>query len=87
MFKQFAHKVTTVFQKVHVARIMRSRIRGAERDKTGTYILSEKPRGKEGSTFGSYNNSETVAVLSRRSVSLNEQEMSVVGVGSKHKLM
>jgi hypothetical protein len=53
MFKQAAHKVATVFQAVLVARIMRSRVRGTERDKTSTYILSEKRRGKERSAFGS----------------------------------
>jgi len=61
-------------------------MRGAERDKTGTYIESEKRRGKERSAFGSYNKSETDAIFSRRSASLNSQEMSVVGVRSKHKL-
>jgi len=71
MFKQVVHKVATVFQTDHVAGIMGSRIRGAERDTTGTYILSEKHRGKEISAFGSYNNSETDAVFSRRSASLN----------------
>jgi hypothetical protein len=62
MSKQVAHKVTTVFQRVQVARVMRSRMRGAERDKTGTYILSEKRRGKRRSAFGSCNNTETGAV-------------------------
>jgi hypothetical protein len=59
MFKQVAHKVATVFQRDRVARIMRSRMRGAERDKTSTYILSEKRRGKERSAVGSYDNTET----------------------------
>jgi hypothetical protein len=71
MFKQVARKVATVFQTVHVARIMKSRMKVAEREKTGTYISSEKRCGKESSAFGSCNNTETGAVSSRLSVSLN----------------